>query len=222
MQICPMDHHLFPGRPVQDTVSIILRHAERDPITDMAHALEVRLTDSGKFAAYSLGTHLAGYGPVNLFHSPVMRCLETARSLLEGIKSAEEDALLIGPLNELGGPYITGDWRELVKCVKEHGQPLFIRKWFDNELPSDLIMPLSLAAELHLRLIYTQLCSERSAINITHDWNIMVLREHYFNLRHEDLGEPGYLDGFCAYLEAGKIVLTYHEHSAAISPPLSD
>lgn len=185
----------------------------------MSHALEVRLTEKGKTDAYTLGRNLTPFSPIDLFHSPVPRCLETAQSLHQGIVGASKDAVLIGPLHELGGPYIIGNWMDVAGLVKVHGQLLFLRKWFNNELPKDLIMPLPDAAELHLRLIHNQLNTGRSVINITHDWNIMALREYYFNLRHEDIGEPGFLDGLCAHRENESLILTYHEHSVRIPMP---
>jgi hypothetical protein len=186
----------------------------------MSQALDARLTEKGKTDAYTLGHNLLSFTPFDLYHSPVPRCHETAYYLHKGIVSASKDAALIGPLHELGGPYIIGNWMDVVTLIKEYGHSLFIRKWFNNELPADLIMPLPIAAELHLRLIRKQLNGGRSVINITHDWNIMVLREYYFNIRHEDIGEPGFLDGFCANRENDSIILRYKGHSIKIPIPL--
>ncbi len=214
-----MKNDSYPFLPGSGAVSILIRHAERHPITDMSQALDARLTENGKHQAYSLGRGLISFSPLDLYYSPVPRCLETAQSLQQGIISASKDAELIGPLHELGGPYIIGNWMDIVTHVKNHGQSLFIRKWFDNELPADMIMPLPMAAELHLRLIGEQLTKGRSVINITHDWNIMVIREYYFNMRHEEIGEPDFLDGFIACMENKSILLTYHGHSIKIPMP---
>ncbi len=214
-----MKNDMYPFNSGSETVSIIIRHAERHPITDMSQALDARLTENGKHQAYALGRSLISYSPLDLYYSPVPRCLETAQSLHKGVVSASKDAVLMGPLHELGGPYIIGNWMDVVTHVKKHGQSLFIRKWFNNELPADMIMPLPLAAELHLRLIGEQLKQGKSVINITHDWNIMVMREYYFNMRHEEIGEPDFLDGFLAYKENNSILLTYHGHSKKIPVP---
>jgi phosphohistidine phosphatase SixA len=206
-------------------VAIIIRHAERDPIDFMIRALEARLTPGGKSDAFRLGQSLARYYPINIYHSPVPRCTQTAECICEGITSRNAPATIAGYLLELGGPYITSTWDAVVKAIEEFGHSTFIRKWFDNELPSNLIMPLPEAAHIQLDILAGQLRSgTASSINITHDWNIMILREYYFNLRHEDIGDPDYLDGVCAYLQHDGLHLWYHEHERIIdvSPAVAD
>jgi Histidine phosphatase superfamily (branch 1) len=196
---------------VSGKVAIIIRHAERDPIEFMTRALEAQLTANGKADAFQLGQSLARYNPINIYHSPVPRCIQTAESIFEGIVSCNESATIVGYLLELGGPYITSTWDTVVNSIEKFGNSMFIRKWFDNELPSNLIMPLPDAAHIQLNILVNQLRSGiSSSINITHDWNIMILREYYFNLRHEDIGDPEYLDGMYAYLHQDRLHLRYH------------
>lgn len=203
---------------VSGQVAIIIRHAERDPIDFMTRALEARLTIGGKSDAFLLGQSLARYNPINIYHSPVPRCMETAECIFEGIISCNESANLAGYLLELGGPYITSNWDVVVSSIEQNGQSMFIRKWFDDELPPDLIMPLPEAANVQLNILASQLRSgNSSSINITHDWNIMILREYYFNLRHEDIGDPDYLDGMFAYLRDDRLHLRYHEHERILN-----
>jgi phosphohistidine phosphatase SixA len=198
-------------------VAVIIRHAERDPIDFMTRALEAQLTPVGKSDAFQLGQSIARYNPINIYHSPVPRCTQTAECIFEGIRSCNEPATIVGYLLELGGPYITSTWDAVVNSIEQFGHSAFIRKWFDNELPSNLIMPLPEAAQTQLNILANQLRSGiSSSINITHDWNIMILREYYFNLRHEDIGDPDYLDGVCAYLHQDRLHLRYHEHERII------
>jgi phosphohistidine phosphatase SixA len=202
---------------VSGNVAIMIRHAERDPIEFMTRALEARLTANGKSDAFKLGQCLARYNPINIYHSPVPRCIQTAESIFDGIVSCNETATLVGHLLELGGPYITSTWDAVVNSIEKFGHSLFIRKWFDNELPANLIMPLPEAAHIQLNILANQLRSgNSSSINITHDWNIMILREYYLNLRHEEIGDPDYLDGVCAYLHQDRLYLRYHEHERTI------
>lgn len=205
----------------QGPISFMVRHAERHPIGKMINALEVELTDHGKIEAYTLGQTLARFCPIEIFHSPVPRCKQTAEGIYNGIQSIDTRANVSGYLLELGGPYITGDWNSIAAAIEQLGDNKFLRKWFDNELPSSLIMPLPKAAHIQINILVTQLKSSTlSSVNITHDWNIMILREHYFNLRHEDIGDPDFLDGIYATLSDGKISLRYHEHEIKI--PLSE
>jgi len=202
---------------VSGRVAIIIRHAERDPIDIMTRALEARLTPGGKSDAFQLGQSLARYNPISIYYSPVPRCMQTAECIYEGVASRNAQATLAGHLLELGGPYITSTWDEVVNAIEQFGHSVFIRKWFNNELPSNLIMPLPEAADIQLSILAGQLrSSASSSINITHDWNIMILREYYFNLRHEDIGDPDYLDGMCAYLHHDGMHLRYHGHERII------
>jgi bisphosphoglycerate-dependent phosphoglycerate mutase len=206
---------------IPGTVAIMVRHAERHPINKMANALDLPLTSKGKEDAFNLGKSLARYSPIALYHSPVPRCKETADSIHEGISSANQVGTLEGFLFDLGGPYITGNWEAVVQAIEEIGQPRFIRKWFDDELPTNLIMPLPQAGRIQLSILVNQLDSHsQSTINVTHDWNIMIMREYYFKLRHEDIGDPGYLDGLYAFYKNDRLFLGYHDHVMEINPSL--
>lgn len=216
-----MKNELLLQNNVQGPIAIMIRHAERHPIGKIINALEVELTDRGKTDAYKLGRMLARFCPVNIFHSPVPRCKQTADSIFDGIQSIDSRAQVSGYMLDLGGPYITGDWNSIATAIEQHGHNQFIRRWFNNELPSSLIMSLPEAAHIQLKIIISQLTSSTlSSINITHDWNIMILREYYFHLRHEDIGDPVFLDGIHAFLSDGKIFLRYHEHERIL--PLSE
>ena len=120
-------------------------------------------------------------------------------------------------LLELGGPYITGDWSAIVASIETQGHTRFMRKWFDNELPPTLIMSLPDAARTQLKILTGQLTTTGiSTINVTHDWNIMIMREYYFKLKHEIIGDPDFLDGLYATQSGGNIILRYHEHETTI------
>lgn len=201
-------------------VAIIIRHAERHPIEKMADALVPTLTSKGRSDSVTLGRSLAPQGPYAIFHSPVPRCRETAECISEGMAGGGTAATLAGPLLDLGGPYITGNWDGIVAAIEQLGHSLFIRRWFDNELPAGLIMPLPQAARVQAGILAGQLRDAvTSFINITHDWNIMILREYYFHLRHEEIGDPGFLDGLLAFIEKGRLHLRYHDRETTIAMP---
>ncbi len=218
-----MKKNYFIIPEISTNVAIMVRHAERYPIENMANALELLLTDKGKEDALMLGQSLSRYSPLAIFHSPVPRCKETADCIRDGIISANQKATIEGLLLDLGGPYIIGDWYAVVKAIEEIGHTRFIRKWFNNELPTSLIMSLPEAAQIQLNILVNQLRSySHSTINVTHDWNIMIMREYFLHLRHEDIGDPDYLDGVFAFIKNGRIHLGYHDRISVLDLPHSN
>ena len=201
-------------------ISLIIRHAERNPIVRMEAAFDALLTEKGKEDARDLGKRLSALGPIRLYSSPIERCVQTAEYIKRGITEGDGTGVFEGSLPDLGGPYITGLWEDVVRKVEELGQPVFVRKWFDGELPESLVMPLEQAARNQVSILRRQLGDgAHSSVNVTHDWNIMILREYFFNLRHDDIAAPPYLDGIAAYMEKGALRLLYHDRECAVSSP---
>jgi bisphosphoglycerate-dependent phosphoglycerate mutase len=216
-----MAHTQFNSGAFPRPLAIIVRHAEREPIHDYSNALDACLTEKGKSDAFLFGKNMENIGPVTLYHSPVQRCVQTAECICAGMVSKGTHAHAAGSIFDLGGPYIVGPWHEIAVSIDRYGQTSFVRKWFNDEFSPDFIMPLDLAAATQLRILAGQLLSgDSSCINVTHDWNIMVLREYYFNSRHEDIGAPEYLDGLCAFMQDDVLHLIHHELERVIRMPI--
>ena len=197
--------------------ALIIRHAERYSIDGLRNALDALLTEKGKEDAFELGKDLARPGPINLYHSPVERCRQTAEFILKGINSVRKNSRLIGPNIDLGGPYVVGDFNELINLINEHGFSKFTRMWFDGRISDKLLMPLDAAAETQVMVLKQQVKNEvSSSVNVSHDWNIMLLREYFFNLKHEDIGMPDFLDGIALYSQKGRMILQYHGYDREI------
>lgn len=208
----------FYSKPEIKPAAFIIRHAERDPINSMINPFEALLTERGKDDSIKLGGHLAPLGPLQIFHSPVPRCRQTAENIRIGFIHSKGSSEQVQELFDLGGPYITGNWVEVADIINKMGHAAFIRKWFDGLLPPDLIMPLEQAGYNQMHILTSQLLEGAAAtINITHDWNIMILREFFLKLRHEDIGEPAYLDGLMAFVQKNAIHLIYHEYETSLS-----
>jgi len=190
-------------------IALIIRHAERFEFDRMSNALEALLTESGKREAFLLGARISPFSPFKINYSPVKRCQETAENIQLGLLSKNSLSQIEGSIFNLGGPYIKGDWHAIADMVENIGQSVFIRKWFNNEISDSLIAPIESSAHTQMKILVDQLLySDYSVINITHDWNIMILREYFLNLKHEEIGQPGFLDGLCAYIHEDSIILS--------------
>jgi len=198
-------------------VSLIIRHAERHPISSMKNPFEAMLTEKGASDAFTMGKQMSELGDVRLYHSPVARCRDTAINIGKGISEKTGVQVPAEMIYDLGGPYMRGDWDYVSRLIDQIGQDSFIRQWFDGILPEHVLMPLEEAALNQMAILAGQLANTGpSAINVTHDWNILILREWAFNLRHEDLGWPDFLDGVLAQRVNSSIHLCYHGKRAEI------
>jgi len=188
--------------------SLLVRHAEREHIGDVMKMFDALLTEKGRADAFALGKELARTGSVVLHHSPVARCRETAEMIAAGIVDAGGSAEMRGATNDLGGFYLVGDGREMIPLIRKHDFLPFVRLWFDGALEPGLMMPLADAARAQLAFLDAQLRDGvHSYINVSHDWNVMLMREHFFGMRHDELGAPDYLEGVACYRDAGTLRL---------------
>jgi hypothetical protein len=175
-----------------DRALFLLRHAERGPVTDIGTHASVLLTERGLLDARLLGGLIGRrFGPAAVWHSPVPRCRQTAEALAEGAGAA-----VAGPLAWLGGDFIGGEPAWINAQFAASGHDGFLRLWFDGAYPPARIAPLSEAAGYEMRQAIGHLDASTVplSIGVTHDWNLLLLRERYLGLRHEEVGLPSYLD----------------------------
>lgn len=206
--------------PDDRPVALMLRHAERYQITHMNNAMEPLLTEKGKDDAMRYGRELSKMAiacPLHLYHSPVERCKETAEAIQSGLESVNITSLLKGMDINLGGPYITGDWREVAASAEEVGFLNFVRMWFNGEVKSGLVLPLKEAAEQQLDVLRAHLeKNDYSTLHVTHDWNLMIMREYFFEITHEDWGVPDFLDTIAAYMDNDRLHLHYYDRTVTL------
>lgn len=204
--------------------ALVVRHAARHPIAELKRHAEVLLTPEGHDNARTAGHTLVHVAPrVRVHHSPVERCAQTARGLVEGARAAGCDAALVGPVAELAYPFVRDPLRAW-PLVEELGAG-FIRHWFDGLVATDIFDPPAHAARDQLEAIVRVLGSapdahgDRPALNVfvSHDWNVALLREDVLGVRPEE-GWPGFLDGIALALDTStapfELVVALRERTA--------
>jgi hypothetical protein len=194
--------------------AIMIRHSERPHIASAVGNHDVALTPAGIEAAARLGHTLSSrYKHIRLFHSPVLRCAQTAQSICEGAGPAGASATVHGPRNCLGGSYLL-DPTAALPLADELGSK-FVRTWFSGGLPPAIIKSLAESLAEHTEYILAELGAPQAPasidVHVTHDWNLMVLREGIFGIRYEEVGWPDYLDGIVFHEAEGRIVASYHD-----------
>jgi hypothetical protein len=182
------------GQPV----AAVMRHAARHPIADPKRPEIAELTADGCAAATEFGAQLGSFSRVRLFHSPVKRCQQTAECIAGGFARTGGRAELLGAHPALGIDYIR-DLSEAGRLTVLHGDH-FVRLWFEGQVPPSVIDPAPTLAAMKLDFVRARLGEVAAEpgtldLHVSHDWNIIILREHLVGVRHEDAGWLTFLDG---------------------------
>jgi broad specificity phosphatase PhoE len=195
--------------PQFDQMVLLVRHAERSEISDIRTHATAMLTEQGKADSKVLGRVLGNrFQHVVIWHSPIPRCRDTAGYMVHGMKETTCKARIVGPLSWLSGDFVKADpgWinHEIVKSTEN-----FFRQWSDGCYSEDQITPMKEAAAVELEKIITQIKNGNSSviIDVTHDWNILLLREIYLGLHFEEVGLPDYLDSVAILKQGRRLAL---------------
>jgi broad specificity phosphatase PhoE len=206
--------------PVEQPAAIMVRHSERESLTDMNEAHLIPLTARGEEAARAFGRGLPPGRTVRALHSPIGRCAVTAARVVDGYRDAGGDAALAGILPELGGPYVL-DLPATIRLSNEL-RARYPRAWFDGELPPGVAMPRDEASDLTLSGVDKVLRAAEPRtllVLVTHDWNVLLVRESVLSLRFEDVGWIDYLDGLLVVPTAEGLEVSWRDHQRQVPVP---
>lgn len=210
--------------PPHASGAAFLRHAERFPIVDAADPTLAEITPNGAVAAEAFGARLEGFDCVRIFHSPVKRCRQTAECIARGLASAGRVVEIAGPEDALGVDYIL-DLKEAGRLTVLHSDH-FVRLWFTGQVPTTVIRDARQIAARKLGFLTERLqdpCAggRRLDLHVSHDWNIIVLRELMLSVRHEEAGWLTYLDGVAFALLPDGLHAVYRDRVARKPLPWS-
>lgn len=198
----------------------MLRHAARHAITDPKQPHLAELTEAGHAAAERFGEQLAGYSRVRLFHSPVKRCQQTVEGVARGAQRHGVAVEILGENAALGIDYIR-DVDEAGRLSVLHG-PHFVRLWFDGAIAPTVVDPIPALAQRKLVFVRERLAEIAAQpgaldLHVSHDWNIMILREHLCGVRHEETGWLTYLDGVAFAPTTGGVRAIYRDRARDVA-----
>jgi broad specificity phosphatase PhoE len=193
-----------------------IRHSERHPIGDFYKCEDAELTEDGEKAAFLLGQLLPTNRKLNVISSTVNRCFVTACKIAEGFEKIGGSARIIGKSNRILGNYVLNQ-NEVSRHLNSMGDK-FVREWFDGRMPG-IIKSRDDAALEQLQLIHDiirQASPETLTVIVSHDWNIMLVRETFLGIRHEQAGWAGYLDGPVISNIDNKLQINWRSNSSHI------
>jgi broad specificity phosphatase PhoE len=179
-------------------VSIILRHAERQPIPAGSFGSEIRITASGTAGAEMLGNLLSSKTLGSIVSSPILRCVSTAQAIVRGAGWAAE----VGTDWRLGdpGPFVKDTELAGTPFLNEGIREIVQRQLADGEaLPG--MRPARDGAELLLELTTAKL-RETNQLNIyvTHDAILAVIVGCLYRLNIDEFVWPDFLDGLILWV----------------------
>ena len=194
---------LLADVPSDADVALVIRHAEREPISPGTYGNDVSLTERGTHSARRLGKALTSRSSSAIITSPLPRCVQTAQAIIEGA-SWNGPALADHTLGD-PGPFVTAP--ELSGPVLlEIGPKAMAQHQLTEKDPPPGMRAAEQGVELLLNLIRPHL-ADRGLVSlfITHDLVLAVLVGHLYGLNVGEFDWPDYLDALTVWKQSDRL-----------------
>ncbi len=193
--------------PDNSKIILILRHSHRNEPTALEKAQKLRLTPQGHTIAKKFGENLPINRPINIFHSIIWRCKETAQNIHEGFKNIGGTSEIKGVLTALADVGITNREFFLNEFNNFPVLDTFYR-WVVGHYDLIYWKPfIEYCQSTALTILDQVKTSPENGLNIfvTHDFNVMALRFGWFALLPDKWVK--FLGGFAFTIEEDQILL---------------
>lgn len=188
-----------------EKAAMIIRHSERASINRPDEMSVAGLTEVGREAAKGFGQLLPEERSIQVYHSPVERCRETAECIVEGARSREISADIGGKISLLGGP--REDWGRF-SGILIRDWPHSVNYWLCGRYPVDIVEPSTGYARRASVELDTTLEVEPGTLvlHVTHDMSILAMLFHWFGVT-PSFDNSGFLGGFMYQRTVDKVSL---------------
>lgn len=195
-------------------LSVLIRHSDRhfSKIPDLEPFM--CLTTKGKKLAFDFGAALDNKLIPRLYSSTFGRCVETAYLIDKGFTKKNKINLAHNYTDKKLAPFYIKDINKAVAKVRELGNHVFLRNWFDRTLNNGVMQNPQKTADILCKFMIKKidkLKKNEIAICVSHDWNIYPLKEFKMNPLHKIIKEVGYLDGVIFFEKKSKYYITSHK-----------
>ncbi len=196
-----------------DGICVLMRHSERNFHENAAMEPFMGLTENGKTAAANLGAHLSADAEPAIFSSHFGRCIETAYLVDKGFSRQSGRFISHPVISPDLSPFYIRHIEKAIQMVEEMTPDLFLRAWFNREIP-ETVMEDPQQAALRITSFLKELLDAQEnsrpflSFCITHDWNIFPVREYIMGLPHEESGPVGYLDAVFLFKKNSRYFIT--------------
>lgn len=112
--------------------ALLIRHAERNPAVEKVHDIIEPLNENGEKIAVELGEKLRPYAKnLRIFSSPVGRCIQTAKAILQGF--GEEENIIESTYLGEPGPFVIDREKGLIAFTKLYSCHKVVEMQCNNE-----------------------------------------------------------------------------------------
>ncbi len=202
-------------------VVLLMRHSARE-FVEGRHDLDNPLTPEGRQLAAHFGKRLPKHFLLRAYASPVERCMETAKIILDAHDEHGGPSTRLRPVEALGIFYVL-DQQKMFKSMQAHGDR-FLEHWYAGKIDADIMMPANVAAEtlaaVALAKFRQRVAEYQLDILVSHDWTLYTLRDQLLSQNFNLYGEVNFLDGIAFYqLGEQSYIRSHHGDGILLNRP---
>jgi hypothetical protein len=178
-----------------EKLCLIIRHSERNHIPKGKHDIETLLNEKGIQRAKEFGEILKPFENIKIISSPVERCRETAKYILEGFGCREKEILLSNVLGE-PGPYVY-DGKVAVHYFINQSVYEVVKRQQNGEILNG-IYPIEKGSKILFNFVvneFQKIENKTILVLVTHDAIVAPFVNFYFNEWFDEKNWVDFLDG---------------------------
>ncbi len=209
--------------PPNAPVAVVMRHAERGQFAVGHHGNDILLTPQGEQDSLNMGILMKGR-IAQLFHSPVPRCLQTAKQICIGSEMEINPSKWMALRCDVFVDDFDLALNTLGRLVSElEFYDIFVEHMSTcgNNIPYPHFRPPLLAVAEMIGHLLTRK-GEKMCIGITHDWLINVAVSYVTGKAIKRENYAGFLNALFVWKEKETLMFYYKGETGACSPLLAD
>lgn len=203
-------------------IMILVRHSHREHIRTLKEMSETGITPLGEAMARELGQRLNHGRIVEIHHSFIPRCEQTAHEIAAGIRDAGGKVVFVRPFDLLVGPNVKD--MKLWEKVGDDGTGVdrFVNSWESGEFGDRIESFVKFSKRLRAGLLNRFKRAKPSSMHlyVTHDLFLMVARRTFLNEKAHIAQRPPYLGGYAMSMTENQTV--FYEARTGQSSEMSE
>jgi hypothetical protein len=193
-----------------DRIILLIRHGEKVQPPEEDPFRDVGLTDNGASTSFHLGEKLRTFKIQNDFEihsSPLKRCVETAKNILQGIGTKNNNIKISSILGN-PGPYVKDEYLagKVFTSIPSHNRD---GKIIDLQLEGHILQGfrgIEEGSRILLQYLFCR-CDRKLCIAVSHDTIILPLIGFLYGGTFNIEGRVDYLDGVIFCIKKRKITM---------------